>query len=94
MTKVLYNGVECTDWSTIEQALLHVNENKIRASEDTSFLQEPLLLLFGTRNLTPATVAVMDGTFHCPGDVPQCTHDLLASLRWPTVPSDVLPFSP
>ena len=94
VTNVLHNGVECTGRSAIEQALFQVNESKIRASKDTPFLQEPLLSTFGVRNTTPATQAVMDGTFHCPAGVPQCTWDLLASLCHAHVPHDVFPFSP
>ena len=94
VTKVLHNGVECTDQSSIERALLQVNKNKIRASKDNPFLQEPLLSEFGTRNITPATQAIMEGTFQCPPGISQCTQALLASLHCPTVPNKVVPFSP
>ena len=47
VTHLEINGQTCTDHAEVEAKLLEVNANKIRASEDTPFLQEPLFSAFG-----------------------------------------------
>ena len=64
--KVIFKGDKLHDQHDIESVLLHVDEAKIRSSESTPFLQEPLLSAFGIHNTTSATDAVLCGTFQPP----------------------------
>jgi hypothetical protein len=66
---VLHNGEDLVTRTEVESALLQVNESKVRASEDTPFMQEPLSLAFGFTNSTQATQEVLQGTYQYPADV-------------------------
>ena len=52
VTKIEVDGVECTSCHAMETKLLEVNYAKIRASDDTAFLQE-LLLPYGPCPVRP-----------------------------------------
>ena len=94
ITKALYEGEECSEHWRVKTILLCVNKAKIRASDDTPFLQEPLLSAFGTRNNTPAMDAVLQGSNHPPAVTCSYAWDLLHQLSSPPIPVDVHPFSP
>ena len=63
VTKVEVNGEECTSKQAMEEKLLEVNYAKIRASDDTVFMQQPLLSEFRYRENTLANDQVLDGTY-------------------------------
>jgi hypothetical protein len=52
VTKVIVDGTECNTKPAMEQALHKINYAKIRASDDTPFMQPPLVHEFGYRNNT------------------------------------------
>jgi hypothetical protein len=66
---VLHNGEDLVTQTEVESTQLQVNESKVRASEDTPFMQEPLSSAFGFTNSTQATQEVLQGTYQCPADV-------------------------
>ena len=55
VVKVIINGQECTKRSKIEPALWDINYSKIRASNDTTFIQPDQLQDFGTQGETEAS---------------------------------------
>ena len=61
--KVIINGQECTKRSEIEPALCNINYSKIRASDDTTFLQPDQLQEFGAQGETEASDEVLEGTY-------------------------------
>jgi hypothetical protein len=71
----------------VESALLQVNESKVRASEDTPFMQEPLSSAFGFTNSTQAYQEVLQGTYQCPADVDKHARLLENLQHVPMVPS-------
>ena len=73
VTKIEIDGEECTSQAAIERTLLQVNEAKCRACEETPPLQEPLLLDFGYQGNTPATDAVLDGSYDIPDAIDPTT---------------------
>ena len=89
VTKVIFEGEELNDQHAVESALLRVNEAKIRSSELTPFLQEHLLSAFGIYNSTPATHAILAGTYQLPPGITQYTCDLLRHLSTAPIPPDV-----
>jgi hypothetical protein len=93
-TKIIHNDNERTERGEVKEALLEVNEVKIRACKDTPFLQPALASIFGHRNDTPATPEVLAGTFECPGNTSAHTRDLLQHLQNAPIPPDVQHFSP
>lgn len=94
VVKVIHNGHECSDRNEVEAVLLQVNEAKIRACEDTPFLQEPLVSAFGFRNDTSATDDVLEGNYLCPAGTSACTQDLLSHLQTAPIPPDVQAYIP
>jgi hypothetical protein len=83
VTKIIHNGNERSERAEVEEVLLQVNEAKIRECEDTPFLQQPLVSLFGHRNDTLATQEVLAGNFVCPAETSACTRDLLQLCNVP-----------
>ena len=78
-----YQGQELTTQKDIERVLFKVNHAKIRASDDTMFMLEPMRSIFGYRGYTPAMEQVLDGTFPTPPDIEEAGHLLLKSLQRP-----------
>ena len=68
VTRIEINGQVCTDRKVMEATLLAINEQKMRASEATPFMQEPLLSVFGYRGNSAAVQEVLLGTFEPPPD--------------------------
>ncbi|CAB9522814.1 unknown protein [Seminavis robusta] len=85
VTRVEHNGQECTTRAEIEAILAQVNESKYRSSEDTPFLQPPLLSAFGTQGNLPASNQVLAGTYLPPVGTDVYTALLLQHLRRPEV---------
>ena len=84
VTKVELDGVEHTTKESIENVLFDVNYEKIRASDHTPFMTEPMVSEFGYRNNTDAANRVLDGTYHPPpGTTPTC-RKLLHHMKKPT----------
>jgi len=89
VTKVEHNGQECTTKETIEAALLPINAAKIRASDDTPFMQEPLVSEFGYLADTAAAERVLDGTYQPPEDIDTYARLLLTEFEKATnLPDD------
>ncbi len=94
VTRVIIDGSVCTSKSAIDNTFVKVNHDKVHSSEDTAFLQPPLLPLFGYRGDTPATKAVLQATSQPPpGTDPQAQH-LLHNLSMPTQHSPPVPSPP
>ena len=83
VTKIVVNGDECTSKQAMEKKLFEVNYAKIRASDDTAFMQEPLLSDFGYRQNTPAEDQVLQGTYVPPADADPHAKILLEELAMP-----------
>ena len=86
VTKVKINGQECTSKEAIEATLIEVNSNKIRACEDTPFLQEPLYSWLGPRNDTPVSDTVLTGTAQPPENIDPHARALLDLLHLLDIP--------
>ena len=83
VTKVELNGRESTKKVDIENVFKAINYAKIRASDDTAFLQTPLRSIFGYRKDTPADDAVLSGTFQPPPNTDPHAIQLIQGLRQP-----------
>jgi hypothetical protein len=94
VTKVIHNDIECTSRKEVEDILLRVNEAKIRACEDTPFMCEPLVSDFGYRNNTPASQAVLEGTYVCPPGTDRFAALLIDKLKRPPLSPTATPFVP
>jgi hypothetical protein len=95
VTKVEHQGREYTTQADIESVLLPVNEAKIRASEESPFMQMPLLGDFGYRKNTTFHEQVLQGTYLQPPTCDLATATLLQGLRLPPqTPADKIPFQP
>ncbi|MGL5936571.1 MAG: endonuclease/exonuclease/phosphatase family protein [Cetobacterium sp.] len=84
ITKVEYEGQEYTTQEDIEKALLQVNENKTRASDNTPFMQGELLRDFGYRQNTAAHEEVLQGTYKIPETCHPATERVLRGLARPS----------
>ena len=83
VTKVVSAGQELTEKHEVEECLVQVNQAKVRASDDTPFMNEPLLSEFGHQNRTPNGQKVVDGTYQPPPGVDIYTQALLNGLKMP-----------
>lgn len=83
MTKVEWNGEWKESKHDIEETLFPINEGKIRASEDTPFLQEPLYSTFGERGIEQLVDQVLEGSFPIPEGLDEYTKLLIKHLRKP-----------
>ena len=93
--KVESEGQEFTTQTDIERILFPVNEEKIRSSEATPFMQPPLLNDFGYRTPTPAHDQVLEHTYIAPpGCDPHAAHLLHGLGRPPEPPAEQTPFQP
>ncbi|MGL5934074.1 MAG: hypothetical protein ACRCZI_00475, partial [Cetobacterium sp.] len=94
ITKVEYEGQEYTTQEDIERILLPVNEAKIRASEQTPFMQEPLLQEFGYREPRQTHEQVLQGTYQIPPSCDRATAILIRGLARPAVPHNTTIYTP
>ena len=83
VTKVEWQGQEMTAKQDIERTLLQVNEAKTRASEQTAFLQPPLLQEFGHKANNGNATRVLNGTYQCPPGCARESDTLIRGLRTP-----------
>ena len=71
VTKLEHNSNEVTEKEQIEAILFEVNYQKVQASDDTVFMQQPKHREFGLRNETEAATQVLDGSYV---PTPETTH--------------------
>jgi len=64
--RVEHNGVQCETQAAIEGALFPINKAKVHSSEDTDFLQPPLVDIFGYRGNEEIENQVLQGTYSPP----------------------------
>ena len=83
VSKVEHDGQEMTTQKDIETVLLEVNRAKTRASDSTTFLQQPMLSEFGRRNETESAQQVLDGVYNPPDGTSNACRKLLHNLRTP-----------
>ena len=83
VTKIEHNEQEMTSKEDIEKVLLQINHEKIRASDDTPFMQEPLRSEFGYRNETEAADLVTEGAYVPPIGTSPAVRKLLTELKRP-----------
>jgi hypothetical protein len=84
ITKIEHEGQEYTSQEDIEKILLPVNENKIRSSEHTPFMQSPLLDDFGYRRNREAHEQVLQGIYKIPATCDRATEMLIQGLARPS----------
>ena len=94
VSMVQIEGQECTDQKKIETTLLHVNCEKIHASENTSFMQTPLKEEFGDTADTPAAAAVLDGSYEPPPGTDDFAAQLLEELKVAELPPGSTSYEP
>ena len=95
VTRLIHNGGESTVRTEIEEILRSVNKEKIRASDNTPFMQELLSAAFGFLNDTPATDEVLMGTYVPPPGTDAYSRILLQMLKFPdAVFKGNIPFRP
>jgi hypothetical protein len=84
INRIKHDGNELEVREEIERSLLQVNEDKIRASEATPFMQNPLLQDFGYNENREAHAQVLRGTYIPPHTCSKATSVLLKNLITPT----------
>ena len=72
-----------TSKEDMEKVLLQINYEKMRASDHTPFMQEPLRSEFGCRNDTKAADLVIEGAHVPPIGTPQAVRKPLTELQLP-----------
>jgi exonuclease III len=80
---VEHEGKEYFTKEEIEEVLLQVNENKVRASEETPFMQDPLTRDFGYGIESQEHDRVLEGTYIAPPECDQATALLIQGLKKP-----------
>ena len=83
VTKAIVDGHEYNTKVEIEDTFKTINYAKIRASDDTAFLQEPLVSVLGYCEDQPADDAILQGTFIPPPHTDQYAKLLLQGLKQP-----------
>ncbi len=83
VTHVVANGVEYSNKTGIENAVMPINEAKYRACEQTPFLQEPLLSDFGYTGHSENIDAVVNGTYTPPEGTDEYAKTLLSVMQRP-----------
>jgi hypothetical protein len=94
ITKIEHDGQEYTMQEDIDKILLRVNESKIRASENTPFMQSPLVDEFGYRKNTPSHDQVLNGTYSIPRHCSRATNLLIQGLARPSAIQGKLQYLP
>ena len=72
--------IELTARTDMEAAIMEENESKYHQTQDTPFMQAPLLQDFGYLGLGPHADAVIQGTYHPHPDVDPYTKKFIAHL--------------
>ena len=86
VTRVQFNGTDCTERATIETTLLQVNEEKVHASESTPFMQPPLQTQFGSQDQADVGQSVLNGTYSAPMGTDEYAEMLLEELGCQELP--------
>jgi hypothetical protein len=94
ITKIEHEGQEFTTQEDIEKILLPVNEGKIRSSEHTPFMQDPLLEDFGYRSNKAAHEQVLRGEYEVPEECDKATKLLIQGLARPMRSQGNAPYTP
>jgi hypothetical protein len=86
--EVLEDGVyvEKTDQAEVEAALMDMVAQRFRLTEQTPFMQDPLLSSLGHLGLTATAQDILSGTYECPEEVDEYTKTFLTSLQFPSHP--------
>ena len=95
VTKIEIDGKECTEKEEMEEALKHINYNKLRMCDNTPLLRPPLRQIFGDKNNPQNVSDILNGTFTLPDTCDKYVQLLIKGLKQPeTLRPHNRPFHP